>query len=111
MSQDIVSLFIPCPLLASLITISLPQPMRASLHKQYLNCYSLIVFFETDALPRNVNPLSVSVQSSGKKSSFLNLRLINKHPWKQRVKFEDLKIALNFLDVGHFMLLFDIKSG
>ena len=67
--------------------------------------------FETDALPHNVNPLSVSVQSSGKKSSFLNLRLINKHPWKQRVKFEDLKIALNFLDAGHFMLLFDIKSG
>ena len=62
--------------------------------------------FEKDALP-----LSVSVQSSGKKSSFLNLRLINKHSWKQRVKFEDLKIALNFLDAGHFMLLFDIKSG
>ena len=67
--------------------------------------------FEKDALPHNVNPLSVSVQSSGKKSSFLNLRLINKHSWKQRVKFEDLKVALNFLDAGHFMLLFDIKSG
>ena len=66
--------------------------------------------FDTDSLPHNVNPLSVSVQSSGKKSSFLNLRLINKHPWKQRVKFEDLKIALNFLDAGHFMLLFDIKG-
>ena len=28
--------------------------------------------FETDALPHNVNPLSVSVQSSRKKSSILN---------------------------------------
>ena len=58
-----------------------------------------------------MNPLSVSVQSSGKKRLILDLRLINKHLWKQRVKFEDLKVALNFLDAGHFMFSFDIKSG
>ena len=58
-----------------------------------------------------MKPLSVSVQSSGKKRLILDLRLINKHLWKQRVKFEDLKVALNFLDAGHFMFSFDIKSG
>ena len=36
---------------------------------------------------------------------------MNKHMCKQRVKFEDLKVALNFLDAGHFMFLFDIYSG
>ena len=67
--------------------------------------------FESDAIPHNVNPLSVSVQSSGKKSLILDLRIINKHMWKQKVKFEDLEVALNFLDAGHFMFSFDIKSG
>ena len=69
------------------------------------------MFFETDTIPHNVKPLSISVQSSGKKRLILDLRLINKHLWKQRVKFEDLKVALNFLDAGHFMFSFDIKSG
>ena len=35
--------------------------------------------FESDAIPHNVNPLSVSVQSSGKKRLILDLRVINKH--------------------------------
>ena len=51
--------------------------------------------FETDVIPRNVNPLSVSVQSSGKKRLILDLRFINKHLWKQSIKFEDLRVALN----------------
>ena len=33
--------------------------------------------FETDVIPHNVNPLSVSVQSSGKKRLILDLRFIN----------------------------------
>ena len=67
--------------------------------------------FEMDVIPRNVNPLSVSVQSSGKKRLILDLRFINKHLWKQSIKFEDLKVALNYLEKGHFMFSFDIKSG
>ena len=59
--------------------------------------------FETDVIPRNVNPLSVSVQSSGKKRRLiLDLRFINKHLWKQSIKFEDLRVALNYLENGHF---------
>ena len=67
--------------------------------------------FETDVIPRNVNPLSVSIQSSGKKRLILDLRLINKHLWKKSVKFEDLRVALNYLEKGHFMFSFDIRSG
>ena len=54
-----------------------------------------------DVIPRNVNP--VSVQSSGKKHVILDLRFINKHLWKQSIKFEDLRVALNYLEKGHFM--------
>ena len=62
--------------------------------------------FESEVLPHNVNPLSVSIQSSGKKRLILDLRFVNKHVWKQKVKFEDLKVALNYFDKGHFMFSF-----
>ena len=67
--------------------------------------------FETDVIPRNVNPLSVSIQSSGKMRLILDLRFINKHLWKTSVKFEDLRVAINYLEKGHFMFSFDIRSG
>ena len=50
---------------------------------------------EAKVLPHNVNPLSVAVQSSGKKRLILDLRFVNKHVWKQKVKFEDLRVALD----------------
>ena len=61
--------------------------------------------FEAKVLPHNVNPLSVAVQSSRKKRSILDLRFINKHVWKQKVKFEDLKVALNYFDKGFLLVL------
>ena len=52
--------------------------------------------FESEVLPHNVNPLSVSIQSSGKKRLILDLRFVNKHVWKQKVKYEDLKVGPGF---------------
>ena len=52
-----------------------------------------------------------SIQSSGKKRLILDLRFINKHLWKTSVKFEDLRVALHYLEKGHFMFSFDIRSG
>ena len=44
--------------------------------------------------PYIVNPLTVSVQSNGKKRLILDLRAVNLHLWKQSVKFEDMRTAL-----------------
>ena len=41
----------------------------------------------------------------------MDLRFVNKHIWKQKVKFEDFKVALNYFDKGYFMFSFDIESG
>ena len=41
--------------------------------------------FDRDVIPCNVNPLSVSIQSSGKKRLILHLRFIHKHSWKTSV--------------------------
>ena len=44
--------------------------------------------------PHVINPLSVSVQSNGKKRLILDLRHVNKCLCKNRVKYEDWKIAM-----------------
>ena len=48
---------------------------------------------EVQAPPYVVNPLSVSVQPNGKKRLILDLRYVNKHLIKQRVKYEDCLIS------------------
>ena len=58
-----------------------------------------------------VNPLSVSIQSCGKKRLILDLRHVNKHIWKEKFKFEDIRNACVYLPFDHFMFKFDLKSG
>ena len=65
--------------------------------------------------PEVVNPLSVSVQSSGKKRLILDLRHVNFFVNKSKIKFEDAQSMLNFL-IGESLsnlwaYSFDIKSG
>ena len=66
---------------------------------------------EVQAPPYVVNPLSVSVQPNGKKRLILDLRYVNRHLIKQRVKCKDWKIALSYFQKGAFMILLDLKSG
>ena len=58
-----------------------------------------------------VNPLSVSIQSTGKKRLILDLRHVNFHVWKEKFKFEDIRTACNYLPYDQFMFKFDLKSG
>jgi len=55
-----------------------------------------------------VNPLFVTVQSNGKKRLILHLRYVNKHLIKQRVKYEDWKIALSYFQKRAFMVSLDL---
>lgn len=64
-----------------------------------------------DRPPHVINPLTVSVQSNGKKRLILDLRLVNHFIRKQSVKYEDMRTALYFLREGGFMFKFDLKSG
>ena len=65
--------------------------------------------------PDVVNPLSVSVQSNGKKRLILDLRHVNFFVNKSKIKFEDAQSMLNFF-IGEspsnlWAYSFDIKSG
>ena len=64
-----------------------------------------------DNPPYMVNSLTVSVPASGKKRLILDLREVNKHLWKERIKYEDIKVALAFLEKGFYMIKFDITSA
>jgi len=60
--------------------------------------------------PIIINPLSVSIQKSGKKRLILDFRLVNKFLYKCRFRCEDLwPIAKEILKPGDFMFTFDLN--
>lgn len=61
--------------------------------------------------PLVINPLSVSVQSNGKKRLILDLRHVNKALQKLRIKYDDWKVAMSYFAKDSYMLSFDLKSG
>jgi hypothetical protein len=66
---------------------------------------------EVPFLPCIVSPLSVSVNSSGKERLILDLSNLNNYVWKEHFKFEDWKVAFDFLLKDGFMYKFDITSA
>ena len=65
---------------------------------------------EVFSKPRVVNPLTVA-QNSKKKRLVLDLRHVNQNLVIDKIKFEDLKVALLYAKQGDFMFSFDLKSG
>lgn len=65
----------------------------------------------TDNLPVVVNPLTVSVQKNGKKRLILDLRHVNAHLWKTPIKFEDIRVAMQFIHKNYHCFKFDIHSA
>ena len=61
--------------------------------------------------PFIINPLTVTVQSSGKKRLILDLRHVNKFIYKQKFKCEDVKTAIQLLDKDFFLFKFAWNFG
>ena len=61
--------------------------------------------------PAIVNPLSVSIQSSGNKRLILDLRHVSLYIFKQKFKCEDLSVALKVMFKGYYLFKFDLISG
>ena len=61
--------------------------------------------------PFVVNPLSVATNSSGKKRLILDLSVLNKCIKKDKFKFVDWKLALQFFAKDSFLCKFDLMSG
>ena len=61
--------------------------------------------------PDIVNPLSVSVQPSGKKRLILDLRHVNLYVFKRKFRCEDISVAIQIFSKGYYLFKFDLKSG
>ena len=61
--------------------------------------------------PTVVNPLTVSVNSVGKRRLILDLRHVNKFIPKVKFKMEDSRTFLNYVHSPGYMFKFDMKSG
>ena len=76
---------------------------------ELLKCGSII---EAEKPPEVINPLSVSINSSGKKRLILDLRYVNGHVYKDKIKFEDWKCFENYLEGKKgYLFKFDLKNG
>ena len=60
--------------------------------------------------PYLVNPLSVSENSSHKLQLILDLRYVNKHVFKDKIKFDNWKIMKDFLEPTDLLFKFDISQ-
>ena len=61
--------------------------------------------------PIVVNPLRVAENSSGKKRLILDLSVLNTFVKKNKVKFEDWKVVVQYFEQDCYMFKFDLKSG
>ena len=62
--------------------------------------------------PRVMNPLSVSLDSSGKKSLILDLRYVNMHLSTGKVKLNDMKYFENYILANEgYLFKYDLKNG
>ena len=57
------------------------------------------------------SPLSVVENSVGKKRLVINLRHLNRFLWKQRFRYEDIKVAMTLFEKGDYLFSFDLKAG
>ena len=51
------------------------------------------------------------MQANGKKRLILDLRYVNRHLQKKRIKHVDWKVAISYFELGAYMLTFDLKTG
>ena len=65
---------------------------------------------KTTEKPLVINPLTVA-KSKNKLRLVLDLRHVNLHLWKENIKFEDWKTALDYYSKNCYLYDFDLKSG
>ena len=61
--------------------------------------------------PDVVNPLLVSENGSEKLRLILDLRYVNNHVFKDKIKFDDWKIMQDFPEPADLLFKFDISQG
>ena len=113
---DIISDGYKIPFITTPPSVHLKNNGSASEHSDFVNDAILELLQdnrieELTTPPEIINPLAVSVQSSGKKRLILDLRHINLHVFKQKFKCEGLHTIRDIFSEDYFVFSFDLKSG
>jgi len=66
---------------------------------------------EVNQKPYCINPLSVATQSNCKHRLILDLGHVNKHVFKDKIKFDDWKIMNEYVNDNNYSFKFDLKQG
>jgi len=66
---------------------------------------------EVNQKPYCINPLSVANKSNGKHRLILDLGHVNKHVFKDKIKFDDWKIMNEYVNDNNYSFKFDLKQG
>ena len=102
--------------------LSLPPPFYKENHKSALINTEFIDNSISELLesrcihivtgrPHICSPLSVVTNREGKKRLVLNLRFLNNFLFKERFKYEDIRVAISLFRTGDYVFTFDLKSG
>ena len=78
--------------------------------KAILDLLSTGAIVEKSHVPYVVNPLTVA-SNKEKKRLVIDLRYVNPNIWHDKLKFEEWKVALEYLNPGDYTSNFDLKSG
>jgi len=113
---DIIKKGYVIPFLKNPPSMSFRNNKSAFLHSEFVDgalkdLLDTGCIIKTPFQPFVVNPLSVAVQSSGKKRLILDLSELNLFIKKDKVKFEDWRVALNYFSRDCYLYKFDLKSG
>lgn len=113
---DIISDGYKIPFITSPPPVHLKNNGSALEHSDFVNDATLELLqddriHELTVPPEIINPLTVSVQSSGRKRLILDLRHINLHVFKQKFKCEGLHTIKDIFSQDYFVFSFDLKSG
>ena len=66
---------------------------------------------EAKDIPVVCSPLYVVTNGVGKKQLVVNLRHVNGFLWKQKFKYEDLRVAIMMFEKGEWIFSFELKLG
>jgi hypothetical protein len=69
------------------------------------------VVIELKVKPTVINALTVAINAENKKRLVLDLRQINPMLNLQKYKYEDIRVAAQYLNKNCYMSIFDLKSG
>ena len=101
------------PLMSESPPYSRPNPQLAQLESEFVSRDLLAGGYveRSSESPTLCSPLSVVISGASEKQLGVNLWHVNQYRWKQKFKYEDLRVAMTMFSKGELMFTFDLKSG